>query len=288
MTLFRTALTSLVGLLLLLPVPLQAAQQDQQWRHRISFSDDLTAADVSEEVRFGREVAARIIARYGLYENPQIMKYVNLVGSAIALQTSRPELQFHFGVLDTEEINAYAAPGGYVFVTKGALARMQDESELAGVLAHEIGHVVERHVVSELNIKSSDTSAASGLAVAIGASTEAARVAFSQFVDKAVDILFKDGLKREDEAQADRDAVIFTALTGYDPAGLTRYFDRLSRVKTGKTEILDKTHPAYDVRITAMKTIMNDEEMTAGSYMTNKDRFSSVMKQSGNVVALQK
>ncbi len=272
----------------LLPLPVEAAGKDENWRQRVSVSDDLTSSDVAAEMRFGREVAARVLARYGLYDNAQLTKYVNLVGNAVALNTGRPELQFHFGVLDTEEINAYAAPGGYVFVTKGALARMQDEAELAGVLAHEIAHIAERHVVKELNIKGSDPSGAGGLAMVIGAPTEAARTAFSQFVDKAVDMLFKDGYKRDDEAQADRDAVMFTALTGYDPAALSRYFERLLRIKGGRTEILDKTHPAYDVRIAAMKTVMNDEGMTAGSYKTNKERFADALKQYGNFIVLEK
>jgi predicted Zn-dependent protease len=280
-------LVFLVTASFVLPDPASAAK-GSNWRQRESFSDDITASDVSEEIRFGREVAARIIARSGLYDSPQLNKYVNLVGNAIALNTGRPELQFRFGVLDTDEINAYAAPGGYVFVTKGAMARMHDESELAGVLAHEIAHIVERHIVKELNIKGSDSSGTGGLAMIIGAPTEAARMAFSQFVDKAVDMLFKDGYKREDEAQADRDAVAFCALTGYDPAALSRYFDRLARTKGRNTEVLDKTHPPFDARIASMKTVMNDEGMTAGSYQTRKERFIDTVKQHGNFIVLEK
>jgi predicted Zn-dependent protease len=261
-----------------LPAGLPAAESGTNARQRLSAGDDVAASDISEEVRFGREVAARVIARYGLYDNAKLMKYVNLVGKALAMNTSRPELDFHFAVLNTDEINAYAAPGGYIFVTRGALLKMQSEAELAGVLAHEIGHVVEKHVVKELNIKGVDDSAVSGLARVIGGSTDSARVAFSQAVDKALDILFKDGYKREDEAQADKDAVLFCALTGYEPAGLVRFFERISVLKGKQTEVLDKTHPPYASRIAWLRSSVVQEGMDAEGYTINRDRFHEAIK----------
>jgi predicted Zn-dependent protease len=280
-------LSFIIAISLILPVPASAAKSSN-WRQRDSFSDDLSASDVSEEIRFGREVSARIISRSGLYDNQILNRYVNLVGNAIAFNTGRSEVQFHFGVLDTNDINAYAAPGGYVFITKGAIARMQNEAELAGVLAHEIAHIVERHIVKELGIKSSETSGTADLAMIIGAPTEAARTAFSKFVDKAVDMLFKEGYKREDEAQADRDAVTFCALTGYDPAALSKYFERLSLIKGKTTEVLDKTHPSYDARIANMKTVIAEEGMSAGNYQTRKERFIETVKPNVNFLVLDK
>jgi predicted Zn-dependent protease len=251
---------------------------EAQFRQRVSTYDEELTSDVSEEVRFGREVAARVIARYGLYENPVLMKYVNLVGRVLSRMTNRPEIDFHFAVLNTDEINAYAAPGGYIFVTRGALLKMQDESELAGVLAHEMGHIVEKHAVRELGIKGTESSAVSGLAHLIGGSTESARTAFSQAVDKAMDMLFKDGYKREDETQADKDAVMFCALSGYEPAGLVTYFERLKTAKGKQTEVLDKTHPSYETRIALLKETINREGIDTGNYKTHKDRFSENIK----------
>jgi len=206
------------------------------------------------------------------------MKYVNLVGNVLVMSTNRPEIEFHFAILNTEEINGYAAPGGYIFVTRGALAKMQDESELAGVLAHEIGHVVEKHAIKELNIKGQDTSTISGLAMIIGGSSESARMAFSQAVDKALDLLFKDGYKREDEIQADRDAVLFCALSGYAPTGLSRYFERINSVKGKQIEILDKTHPSFSDRIAWINGTIKVEGIDSGNYKTSKDRFSENVK----------
>lgn len=259
--------------------PAQAAEQEGKWRQRLSSGDEVAQSDIAEEVRFGREVAARIIGRYGLYENPQIVKYVNLVGHVLSQSTNRPEIEIRFAILNTDEINAYAAPGGYIFVTRGALLKMRDEAELAGVLAHEIGHVVEKHVVRELNIRGTDDSAVSGLARVIGGSTDAARAAFSQAVDQAMDILFKNGYKREDETQADKDAVLFCALSGYDPSGLVRYFERINGAKGKQTEVLDKTHPPYETRIAWLKGTITEEGIDSGNYKNYKERFADATQQ---------
>jgi predicted Zn-dependent protease len=276
----RSALVTLVLSAVLLVFPANAPADDQAWRQRSSsgHEDGSTNDDVNEEIRFGREVAARMIGRYGLYENDQLTRYVSLVGLTLANNANRPELTYRFAVLNTTDINAYAAPGGYIFVTRGALEKMQDESELAGVLAHEIIHVNERHVVRELGIRATEDSAAAGLARMIGGGSETARVAFSQAVDKAVDILFKTGYKREDEVQADKGAVSLCAIVGYEPAGLIRYFERINASKGKSTEALDKTHPIYDTRIFLLKDTMAKEGIVSGNYKVQKERFTEAMK----------
>lgn len=252
---------------------------EQQWRQRASVDqNEVVMDDIAAEVSFGREVAARMLGRYGLYNNDAITRYVTLVGRAIAQNSNRPELTYHFAVLNTSEINAYAAPGGYVFVTKGALERVQDEAELAGILAHEMIHINEKHVVKELNIKATEDSAVSGMARLIGGSTETARLAFTQAVDKAMDVLFTTGYKREDEIQADTGTVGICALSGYDPSALARYFGRISAAKGKTTEVLDKTHPAYESRIALIKETMAKEGIEAVSYRTNKERFAAMIK----------
>jgi len=262
----------------LLPLSIHAGEGDG-WRRRVSAeSTDIAREDVSEEIRFGREIAARMVGRFGLYNDPQLMKYVNLVGRSLSQSTNRPELDFHFAVLNTSEINAYAAPGGYVFVTRGAIEKMQDESELAAVLAHEMTHINERHVVKELNIHGTEGSAAGGLARLIGGGTEAARVAFYQSVDKALDMLFKSGYGREDEIQADRGAVLLCALSGYDPSGLIKYFERIGAVKGKTTEILDKTHPPYNDRIAWLKEMIGKEGIDPASLKNFKERFTDAQK----------
>jgi len=271
---------SLLALLVACCLPVTAyTADDQAWRQRASAAPpEMTSDDVTEEIRFGREVAARLIGRYGLYNNDQLTKYVNLVGLSLAVNSNRPELTYHFAVLNTSEINAYAAPGGYIFVTKGAIDKMKDESELAGVIAHEMGHINGKHVVRELDIKATEGSAVSGLARLIGGGTESARLAFSKAVDKAMDTLFTTGYKREDEIQADKETVMLCAVAGYDPAGLIRYFERISAAKGKSTEVLDKTHPAYDARILLLKETKTAAAIESAVLKTYKDRFSDAMK----------
>lgn len=247
------------------------------WRDRASGEVEVTSGDIAAEVAYGREIAARILGRYKAYENPALVKYVNLVGLALARNSNRPELEYHFAILDTNEVNAYAAPGGYIFITRGALLQMKDEAELAGVLAHEIGHVSEKHVVKELKIKGSDDSAVSGLAQLVGGSSESAKAAFSQAVDKGLDLIFKDGYKREDEMQADRDSVIVSAIAGYDAAALARYLDRVRPIKE-KVINPDDDHPTFANRIAQINEIISTEGLQAVAGTANPRRFADAMK----------
>ena len=254
------------------------ADDDNNWRQRVSAGEVVTAGDVAAEIAFGRAIAARILGRYKAHDNPALIKYVSLVGSSLARNTNRPELEFHLMILDTADVNAYAAPGGYIFITKGALQMMKDESELAGVLAHEIAHVTEKHVVKELKIKGADDSGTSELARLVGGSSESARAAFAQAVDQGLDLIFKDGYKRADEMQADKTAVSISALSGYDPAGLARYLDRISALKEKARDPLDQSHPSFNDRIAQVNGAITQDDMDSGGLVSNKERFAAAIK----------
>ena len=271
----RLATAFTLAALATLAMPVHA---DTSWRERASAEQTVTADDVAAEVAFGREIAARILGKYKPYDNPELIKYVNLVGLSLARSTSRPELEFHFMILDTSDINAYAAPGGYVFITRGALQLMKDESELAGALAHEIAHVSEKHVVKELKIKGTDDSAVSGLAQLAGGSTESARAAFAQAVDKGLEMIFKNGYKREDELQADKSAVTISALSGYNSIGLAKYLDRIGAIKDSVPEPPDSTHPTFTTRIALINDAIVKEGINASELATNQERFSAAIK----------
>lgn len=274
MNLTRLINMAAVLALAFLPVSVMA---DKSWRDRASAEEEFTAGDVAAEVAFGREISARILGRYKANNNPALIKYVNLVGLSLVRSTNRPELDYHFMVLETNEVNAYAAPGGYVFVTTGALQLMKDESELAGVLAHEIGHVTEMHVVRELKIKGTDDSLTSGLAQLVGGSSESAKAAFSQAIDRGLDIIFKDGYKREDEMQADKSAVIICALGGYDASALAKYLDRTRAIKE-KVPDPDGTHPTADMRISQINEVIAANDMDITGVTSNQKRFAAAMK----------
>jgi len=248
------------------------------WRNRASAEEaGITKGDISAEISFGREIAARILGRYPAYNNPSMIKYINLVGASLALSTNRPELEFHLMVLDTDEINAYAAPGGYIFITKGALQYMKDESELAGVLAHEIAHVTEKHIVKDLKIKGTDET--SDFAKLIGGSSGAARAAFDQAVSLGVELIFKDDYKKEDEMQADKTGVTISALTGYDPTGLARYLYRIKPIKEKIPPPANSTHPTFEARVAQINDVITKNGINYSVLAKNNNRFAETMKE---------
>src|SRR5512135_2650810 len=106
---------------------------------------DIKGPDESEEIAIGRQIAGDLLGAAPLVKDARLQKYVNQVGEWVASQSERPDLPWHFGVIQSEDLNAFAAPGGYIFVTLGLYRLMQNEADLAGVLGHEIGHVIRKH-----------------------------------------------------------------------------------------------------------------------------------------------
>lgn len=262
------------GLLLLLLLPLTAVAEEN-FRQRVStaIAADTNLDDIKAEINFGRDVAARILGNYSRERNKGLIRYINLIGKGIAANAGRPELNFTFGILDSETVNAFAAPGGYIFVTKGALRLMQDESELAAVLGHEIGHVVAKHIVNELRIRAEDTE---GLASAgmISGATDPIRLALQQMVDKAVEILFDRGYQRKDEFEADRIGSTLVAMAGYDPTALRRYLLRMDEKAGAATADIHRTHPPNSERIAAISEFLVENALNeVASTTISKERF---------------
>ncbi|MDH4273558.1 MAG: M48 family metalloprotease [Gammaproteobacteria bacterium] len=230
-----------------------------------------TAEDVETEIRFGQSVAARVLGRIPLVEDSSLTQYISLVGRSLVVGSSRPELEFHFAVVKSDEINAYSAPGGYIFVTTGALKSMLDESELAAVLAHEIAHVTERHIVKALRIKAADTEK-SGLTQIIGSAGDTTRIAFFQTIDKAVAVLFETGFNHLDEKEADRIGTLLLAATGYDPQAMARYLTRIKEKNTGSGAI-NTTHPPTHERMDTLRRLLADEGLDKLNYPRAAKRF---------------
>lgn len=264
------------GILLTL-VSVTQAFAGQEFRSRLSDNQQVTVdeieSDVEAEVEFGREVAARILGKHKLGSNFQLTKYVTLVGRSLALNSNRPELQFHFGVIESDQVNAYTAPGGYVFVTRGALKLMKDEDELAAVLAHEIAHVTQMHIVKELDIKGVEQGLSAGLTRLLSGATDTARVAFSQAVDQAVSLLFDKGLKQNDEFEADQVGTMLALSAGYDPSALYRYLDRVRLVKGEQLMVVNQTHPPFDQRLFALAKLIRDEGLSGVKGSVVQTRF---------------
>jgi beta-barrel assembly-enhancing protease len=230
---------------------LSLATKAQAGSARLRVSDmphvTTTQADIEAEIQFGRTLAARVLGRYPLSENQKLQRYVALVGHRLAAECGRPELSFAFAVIDSEEQNAFATPGGYIFVTSGAVRQMRDEAELAGVLGHEIGHVSGRHMVKALNIHGVDRSAGAGLASLVGGATASVRTALQQSLARATEILFQRGYAAADELDADQTGLLLTALSGYDTGGLERFLSRVHHFEPGAGA--SPTHPLHAKRM---------------------------------------
>ncbi|MBU1739964.1 MAG: M48 family metalloprotease, partial [Proteobacteria bacterium] len=211
-----------------------------------------------QEMYLGNMVAARILHRYPLYQNEPVQDYVNLVGTVVAARSSRPDIPYRFAVLDTPEINAMAAPGGVIFITRGLLATMRNEDELACVLGHEIAHVAGRHAIRMIKKarwqQVAAITAREGLA-ATGRAPSALVNLAGKMTDRIMDVLLKGGYDRAFEYEADKKGRLFAARAGYDPAALAVL---VARIKTkmarggGMLASLGATHPDPDDRLKSL------------------------------------
>jgi predicted Zn-dependent protease len=200
--------------------------------------------ETEREIGFG--IAATVAGRYRVVSDEALTRYVSLVGMTVAQQSVRvAEVPFHFGILDSDEVNAFAAPGGWIFVTRGALGRMESEAELAGVLAHEVAHVDETHVLDEIRRSSVFTSV-----------RDEAQLS-GELIDRLGEVgssLLFTGLSREDELEADSLGVLYAAASGYRADGLVRFLERLDREGgAGAVREWTATHPPETDRLAALR-----------------------------------
>ena len=210
--------------------------------------DVVTAASglsEDEEIAVGREVAGRTLGAAPLVADPELQAYVNQVGRWIAMQTDRPDLPWHFGVIDTASINAFAAPGGYILVTRGLYEILDDESQLAGVLAHEIGHVALRHHITVMQ----QTAAVSAGAKIAQSGDQSYLV--NNLIGTGAEVLAR-GLDKDAEFEADRIGVVLAARAGYNPYGLVEVLHKLAArsQEDQALALLFKTHPPPGERLT--------------------------------------
>ncbi|MDH5263400.1 MAG: M48 family metalloprotease [Betaproteobacteria bacterium] len=220
---------------------------------------------VEEEVALGEGIATGFLGAVRLHGDERLQRYVNRVGRWLASQTERPDLPWAFGVIDTDTINAFAMPGGTVIVSHGLVKRLTSESELAGVLGHEIAHVLKKHQLSAIQSDAGWSAAATGAkAIAadrIGRSGDVLGLK-SQLANAGVDLV-KDGLflrplDRGMEYEADRLGVVVAARGGYDPYGFVAVLTMLAQVKPDESgaSITFSTHPSPADRLAELEKAM--------------------------------
>jgi len=225
---------------------LDKAQQAKKAKDAI---DKLNITE-EEEIKLGSDVSLKVRARFGVVQDPAVHQYITLLGMAIAEQTERPKLPWQFIVLDTDGVNAFASPGGFVHITKGALGLMKNEAELAAVLAHEIGHVAHKHTVSAIRKANAEKLL-----------SEAALADRGPFLDRlanmAYDMVLEGKFDRGDELDSDKYSVTMTQKLGYSSGTLADFLTRLADRNKDQPERngLFASHPETKERIEKVRQL---------------------------------
>ncbi|HWM41825.1 MAG TPA: M48 family metallopeptidase [Burkholderiales bacterium] len=204
----------------------------------------------AEEISIGRDVASRLLGAAPLVDDPALQRYINQVGRWLALQTERSDLPWQFGVLDSPNLNAFAMPGGTIFITRGLLERMRSEAELGGVLGHEIAHVLRKHHLKAIQKGAQTALAGDALSAALRERGGAQRDKLIAFGAE----MYSRGLDKSDELEADRLGVVIAARAGYDAYGLPAVLQTLQAMNPQDSglALMFKTHPAPGERLDAL------------------------------------
>ena len=201
----------------------------------------LTAAEPTDEVQAGKEITAIYLGAAPLLEDSKAQGYVNMVGRHLADQSSRPALPWTFGILATESVNAFSAPGGFVLLTQGLMDLLETEDELAAILAHEIAHVVREHHWAIIQKQQQ----AAALIARMQGNMKSQNALFSEMNSLFSDMMTR-GLDKEAEFEADRDAMVLAANAGYDSSAMLSVLEKLDSLKadSAETQLLFQTHPS--------------------------------------------
>ncbi|MFZ6649360.1 M48 family metallopeptidase [Undibacterium sp. TJN25] len=239
----------------LAPALIQNVDMNKVMKSVQGAQDAVTDMTDAQEVILGQQITSNLLSMAPLLQNQRAQRYVNSVGRWLALQTDRPDLPWTFAVLDDPEINAFATPGGYVVVTRGLLIRMKSEAELAGVLAHEMSHVLKKHHLIAIR-KAAGINVATDL-LTFGAEKKAVSPELIKWATAGTE-LYTRGLDQDDELEADRMGVVIAARAGYDPYGLPAVLQTLEGMNPADPglSLLFRTHPSLSSRLNALDTVM--------------------------------
>jgi beta-barrel assembly-enhancing protease len=235
---------------------LKRAQQVQELR--------MTA---EEERQLGEAVSDRVRKRYGVVQDVNVHRYVTLVGTGVAQAAGSSDLSWTFIVLDTDAVNAFAAPGGFVHITRGALALVQDEAELAGVLGHELVHVTEKHTIRAIQKNKS---------IQMGADEKLSgnTALLNQVAENVYLDILEKGFGRSEENESDEKGVIAANKVGYAPQGLHRFLTRLQeRNKESKEKRgLFASHPEMKERLERLTKQIASQKLSATATLADRYR----------------
>lgn len=230
------------------------AQQVQQVQEKARILN-VGGVTQEEEIAIGRQIAGNLLGAVPLVKDDGLQRYVNNVGRWVASQGERPDLPWHFGVVESSDVNAFAAPGGYIFVTRGLYVMLQSEAELAGVLGHEIGHVIRQHHLKILQ-QSKLLDQGSKL---LSKEVKGGNSQVQSLIGSGAEIVSRS-LDKDAEFEADRMGVVLATRAGYDAFGLPSVLQSIGHISKddGSVALLFKTHPEPDARMDKLTVAMGE------------------------------
>jgi predicted Zn-dependent protease len=208
----------------------------------------------SEEIAIGRQIAGNLLGAAPLVKDDELQKYVNRVGLWVAMQSERPDLPWHFGVIQSEDVNAFAAPGGYIFITQGLYRTFESEADLAGVLGHEVGHVIRQHHLKILQQSKLVDAGSKAISRSVGGNDK-----IQQMIGNGAEIVAR-GLDKDAEFEADRIGVVLATRAGYDAYGLPTVLQMIGHASKddNRVALLFKTHPLPEDRLNKLDGAMGE------------------------------
>ncbi len=241
--------------------------------------------EAAQEKLLGGEAARAILSRAPLAPLPGLQRYVNQLGRYLAARSDRPDADWRFAVIDDASANAWAAPDGYVFVTTGMLADVASEAELAGILAHEIEHVVQRHHLRALQsaTRRGQLAALAGIAQDTAAAEGSATITVNPELEKlrgTIGQLYERGLSRGDELDADRRGMKLSGRRGYDPFGLMLVLQKLGAHGKDDASLASftRTHPSIDERLKKLEAAVEKLDPSLFPGRTQEERYKKIVR----------
>lgn len=232
----------------------------------------LILISTSQEISIGQSLAKEVESQNQVTDDSILADYVNRVGQMIARLSDRADIPYHFKVLESPEINAFACPGGFIYVYGGLLKTMDNEAQLAGVLGHEIGHVVARHSVKRLQ---QVLGLQILLAIALGESSQATRRAIG-----AGATIILQGYSRENEFEADHYGTLYMTQAGYHPEGMVQLFGKFKEMEKGrKNTFLDQllaSHPPTTDRIAKVEEHIKSFNLEGKQLVFGQEEYQKI------------
>ena len=250
-------------------------------RNPVTGKSEFMLLSERDEIMLGQQSDAQVVQMYGVYDDPALAAYVNELGQKMAKISHRPHLKYEFKVMDSPVINAFAVPGGYIYITRGILSYLNNEAELAGVIGHEIGHVTARHSAQKYT---ESTLAQLGLGIGSMISEDFAQ--YAGLAAQGIGLLFLK-FSRDDERQADVLGVEYSTKTGYDSREMSNLFATLDKIshKEGQGGLPDwmSTHPNPADRVNDVRKEAVKVQKQQGSKNLKIDRENFMAKVNGMV-----